>query len=306
MIFVALMVFSAVPANAAAPIETMPLWHLQVRITTGNTAAAGTDGTPALRFNSTTSGVRTLNPPSKSAFDAGHVDSYDLRLFGSPSEITMLRIGIAGNDDWCVKRVELWFNGRVAFAQDAVPGGACASIKAGTYLQYSSAELRANPAWTGYGTPPPLPTRMTVTDLRALVTSVSGSAMLSSAGVYWDPAVALTVTRKTPTSIGVSFGIRIVDPSGIESSFTAKVTYDAQLFVGTDGKLHVRKTNALCGIIVTPNGCYQYDMSNAVIAQLDTALSRMTATSPPPHYPLRFGVDAYATITWSRPPVIGP
>jgi len=258
----------------------------------GDTSSAGTNGNPAFRFNPTTTGVRALNPPSASAFDAGHVDTYDLRLFNTPSQITMLRIGIAGSDDWCVKKIELLFNGRVAFAQDAVPGGACAAINAGTYLEYSSSTLRNNPSWAGYGTPPALPSGMTAATLRAVATSVTGSAMLSSPGVRWDPAKPLTVVRKSSTTLGVSFGVVIYDPSGIESPFTATITYDVRLSVGSDGNLHATKTNASC--------CYHYSMSDAVVAHLDTSLSRMTAR-PAPHNPLRFAIDAFTNITWSYP-----
>ena len=56
-----------------------------------------------LRFNGTTTGVRTLNPRANSVFDRSQVAQYDLRLFDSPSQVTMLRIGIGGTDGWCIK-----------------------------------------------------------------------------------------------------------------------------------------------------------------------------------------------------------
>jgi hypothetical protein len=281
-------------SSAAVSIENMPLWRIQVRVTTGS---AGTDGHPAFRFNPSATGVRTLNPPSHTAFDANRVDTFDVRLFKSPSEITMLRVGLAGSDDWCVKKVELIFNGRLAFSRDAVPGGACATIRGGTYLEFSRTDLRTNPAWVNYGTPPSLPLRMTAATLRAHVTSVTGSTMLSAPGVHWNPAVAVQVVKKTNHSFKVTVGLTIVDPSGIESSFNEKITYDVVLVTGTDGRMHATKANASC--------CYHYGTSDAVVAQLDAALSRLTVRPTTSNNPLRFGVDAQTNINWSWVPVIG-
>lgn len=294
-LLLAMIIVGGGPANAQ-PIETMPLWRLQVRITTGTTAGAGTRVHPSLRFNNSASGTRALNPPSPTAFDANRVTTYDLRLFGSPSEITMLRVGIAGNDNWCIKRIDLLFNGRLAFRRTP-PGTGCDMVRAGTPLDISSTMLRSNSLWATYGAPPPLPTRMSATDLRALVTFVTGSAMLSATGrtVTWDRAVPVTVVRKTSRSVSVSFGVRVLDPSGVDAPETPRITYDIQFSVGTDGKLHAAKSNPSC--------CFHFEMSNAVVAQLDTALSRMTAR-PAPHDPLRFGVDAGANIIWRFTPVV--
>lgn len=287
--------FTAGPASAAGPVETMPLWRLQVRIVTGDTAAAGTIGKPALRFNGSSTGVRTINPPSSTAFGASRDTTHDLRLFDTPSQITMLRIGIASSDEWCIERVELLFNGRVAFAQDAVPGsgGACVSVRAGTYLEYSSAALRSNSAWTAYGRPPAYPSGLSAYSLRQIATGVTGSAMLTSAPytrVAWDTAVPLRVVRKSSTTLGVSFGVWIYDTSGIESPFRATIRYDVRLFVGVGDRLHAVKANPSC--------CYHYTMSDAVVTQLDTALSRMSVR-PGAAIPLRFAIDSLANITWS-------
>lgn len=295
LIAVATLGITAGPAAAAGAVETMPLWRLQVRIVTGDSSTAGTTGKPALRFNGSSTGVRTLNPPSSSAFSPSRSTLYDLRLFDTPSQITMLRIGIAGTDDWCIKRTELLLNGRVAFAQDAVPGGhgACVSIRGGTYLEYSSTALRSNPAWTAYGTPPAYPSGLTATSLRQITTGVTGSAMLTSAPytrVTWDTQVPLRVVRRSSTSLGVSFGVWILDTSGIESPFRATISYDVRLFVGGDGRLHAAKSNPSC--------CYHYTMSDTAVAQLDTALSRMSVR-PGAAIPLRFTIDPLANITWS-------
>jgi hypothetical protein len=296
---------SAAPANAAAAIETMPLSRLQVVITTGGTYNPadtvttddeGTDGNPALRFNGTTTGVRTLNPPARNAFDAGHVDTYDLRLFGSPSELTMLRIGIAGTDSWCVKKVELRFNGRSAFVRDAVPGGSsCVSLRGGSYLEYSSADLRNNPAWTAYGTPPALPSSMSASSLRTLVRDVTGSAMLAQPSLRWDPAVPFSVVRTSTSTVHVSFGLLEVDPTGIDGINIVRPSYIIGLYVGADGKLHatLRSWN-VSNVTIQP-----------VVTQLDAALSRMTARTAP-HDPLRFAVDTSTNINWSYTPVLAP
>lgn len=278
----------AAPATAAGPIETMPLWRLQVRVTTGDTASAATRGKPAFRFNSSSTGVRTLNPPSVTAFAGGGVDTFDLGLFDNPSQLTMLRIGIAGSDDWCIKKVELIFNQRVAFSQDAVAGGsACATVKAGTYLEYSSAQLRSNRFWANYGTPPAAPSSMTSATLRAMLSSVTGSAMLSSPGVTWDLTKPFTVVRRSQDSLGVSFGVVVRDSANVDS-VKETVTYDAQLFVGTDRRLHVRKINPSC--------CHHGTMSDTAITQLDQALTRMTRVDLGQR--VLFSIDANANISW--------
>lgn len=50
--------------SSAAVTETMPLYRVQVRISTGTVAGAGTTGRPSIRFNSSSTGVRTVNPRS--------------------------------------------------------------------------------------------------------------------------------------------------------------------------------------------------------------------------------------------------
>jgi hypothetical protein len=283
----------ALPAGAATTFETMPIWRLQVRITTGNSyfGTPGTNGIPAVRLNSTSDGVRVLNPPDSTSFDRGHVDTYDLRLLDTPSAITMLRVGIAGNDDWCIKDVSLIINNRLAFAGDAVPDSeGCKTIGPGTYVEFSSTDLRTNSAWVNYGTPPALPTRLAAVDLLAMVRSATGSAMTATPGVYWDSANPLKLATKTSRSIKVAYGIQVFDPAGIESPFKATITYDVRFFVAADGQLHALKENASC--------CYHGTMSDAVVTQLDKALSRMTAM-PLPHLPLTFAVDAVTNISWS-------
>jgi len=283
---------TAGPASAASAIETMPLWRLQVRVVTGDTASAGTTGTPAIRFNGSSTGVRSLNATGN-PWGVSHNTLYDLRLFDSPSQMTMLRVGVTGTDDWCIKRIELLFNGRVAFAQDAVPGsgGACASIRGGTYLEYSYADMRNNAAWTAYGTPPAYPRSLPATSLRQIVAGVTGSAMLSTGDnpkVRWDVERPLVIVRQTSTSVRISYGIRFSTP--VEPTNTAIISYDVRLFVGTDGLLHAAKANPSC--------CYHYTMSDAVVAQLDTALSRMSVRPGAP-IPLRFTIDSLTNISWS-------
>ena len=183
LMVVSALVGVASPASATSAIETMPLWRLQVRVTTGDTDTAGTNGNPAFRFNSTLAGVRTLNPPSITAFDRGRVDTYDLRLLDSPSQITMLRVGIAGNDDWCVKRVELLFNGRVAFAEELKPatwwrlrhdqGGA---LTLSFLLRYSAQQRCLERVRQSASAPQ----RHQHGTALTIATSVTGSAMLSS------------------------------------------------------------------------------------------------------------------------------
>jgi hypothetical protein len=207
----------AAPAEAATTIETMSLWRLQVRITTGSNVNEGTDGHPAIRFNSSSTGVRTLNPQSKAAFDRGHIDKYDLRLLDSAKQIQMLRIGIA-SDRWCIAKLELLLNNRVAFADTprdspfTLRDESC--VEPGTNLEYSSFQLRHNSEWLEYGTPPSLPHGLGATNLRRLVSSVTGSAMLATPEYQWNRSVPVSITRRTSYTFRVTFGILVLDPNG--------------------------------------------------------------------------------------------
>jgi hypothetical protein len=82
----------------------------------------------------------------------------------------------------------------------------------------------------------------------------------------------------------------ISDPSGVESPFGVLITYDVRLYVGQDGNLHAVKSNASC--------CYHYSMSDHAVAQVDTALARMSAR-PALHAPLRFTIDSLANVIWT-------
>jgi hypothetical protein len=283
-------VIGAAPAKAATTIETMPLWRLQVRITTATNLGDGTDGHPAIRFNPSSTGVRTLNPQSTAAFDRGHVDTYDLRLLDSAKQITMLRLGIA-SDRWCIKKVELLFNNRIAFADEPGQRGC---VQPGTNLDYNSSQLRHNSKWLNYGTPPALPHGLSATNLRALVSSVTGSAMLATPDYWWNRAVPVSITRTNSSTLRVSFGILVFD--GVVDTREETVTYDVRLFRGSDGRLHAKTAS--------PAGPNDGTMVDAVVAQLNKSLSRMTARPQPPN-PLRFGIDAFTNITWSYTPVIG-
>lgn len=281
------------PAEAAGGIESMPLWRVQVRVITGDTESAGTTGKPAFRFNGTSTGVRTLNPPSTTAFGKSQESTHDLRHFDTPSQMTMLRIGIAGTDEWCIRKTELILNNRVAFSQEAVPGSPkeCKPIRGGTYLEYSYSQMRNNPSWRDFGSPPALPSGMSAATMHQMVTSVTGSAMLSSPlgiVVTWDPARPLRIVRRTTTTVAVSYGV-IVYATG-ESPEKAVISYDLRLYVGGDGNLHAFKTNASC--------CHHYSMTDNALAQVNTALSRMSAR-PAPHAPLRFTIDSFANVSWT-------
>lgn len=212
--------------------------------------------------------------------------------------MTMLRVGVSGSDPWCIRRTELLLNGRVAFGQDAVPNAdgtqstRCRSITGGTLLSYSSAALRSNPAWTSY-LRPTQPTSMSAAMFAQMVTAMTGSAMLSNTpglAVSWNTAVPFTTVRRSSTTLGVSFGITFTDLSGVEPPNTALISYDVRLSVGSDGRLHAAKANPSC--------CYHFAMSDAAVAQIDTALSRMSARPLAP-IALRFAVDSAKNINWS-------
>jgi hypothetical protein len=288
---------TAVRAAAVDPIETMPLWRVQVRITTGTVPDAATKGHPAIRFNPTTTGVRTLNPQSPTAFSRGREVTHDVRLFNDASQITMLRLGIAGADNWCVQKVQLVLNDRIAFSW-VVSGGTCARIEQGARnLDFSFADLRNNPAWKAYGQPPALPRRMSLADLRARIASVTGSAILTMPRVSWDLLTPVRVFRKTSTTVGVTYALMARD----RFPFTARkvpITFDVRFSVGFfDGKLHSEMRNPV------PTD-YAGRASGPAVADLNTALTRMT-TVPLPHPPLSFGVDAGANLSWRFVPVVG-
>jgi hypothetical protein len=279
-------VLGSPPASASAPIETMPLWRVQVRVAT---SLYGTDGHPAIRFNSSSTGVRTLNPPATSAFDAGTDETHDVKLFGTPSEITMLRIGI-DTGQWCLKKVDLVLNGRVAFSYDSAqhPGDVwplgCYLVKPGKYLEFSSADLRGSAQWQSYAVPP-LPTALPGSQLRATVSDVTGSTLLGLPPAVWNSAVPLTVADVDTKTVRYSYG---VSPDPVEF-YSETPVFLVRYFIGGDGRLHAK--------LVSATACSSTcDLAGPVITQLNTALNRMTAF-PTPH-PLTFSVDSGANLTW--------
>lgn len=278
------------PASAATAIETMPLWRVQVRIKTASTDDGKTTGTPAVRLNPTQAGVWWLyTPPTH--LTQGRVYTYDLRPLATPAEITMLRIGVDGDNKWCLEKVELLLNNRPAFA-DSTPRCVGAG---GINIDYSWPTLRNSSAWRNYGAPPPLPSGLNAADLQAIVTDVTGAALRARPNVEWDALRPLTVRRKSPTSVTVSFGAW-GPPDDPRDDWLHKITYDVQMYVGPDGKLHALKTNASGN---------DFRTGDAVAAHLNIALSRMTDV-PAPHPPLYFNVGALANIAWSYvPPIEG-
>jgi hypothetical protein len=292
---------SAGPAGAAGPIERMPLWRLQVRITAIGAPAED----PVLRFNRNTTGVRTMKPRSISAYIPARAQKYDLRLFDSPSRITMLRLGIPGSEPWCVKKVELFFNGRLAFDDlvtnaDTTDDHEC-RIKGGTYIEYTSVRLRSDDKWTSYGSPPPLPTRLRAEDLWSIVTGVTGSTLESFPFIYWDIAVPLDIVRLTASTFRVSFGINVSPPG---DNVQAKVSFRVRLFVGPEGRL--RATNL--GVPLCTPACQgrEEPLMDRVVAHLNTALNRLTIRPVGEQDPLSFGMDALTNIAWRWGPVVKP
>ncbi len=116
-----------------------------------------------------------------------------------------------------------------------MPGGACATIKAGSYIEFSSAALRSNPACVGYGTPPQLPSGISHGLVSVMSTSVTGSAMLSSPLVDWDRSAPLTGTRRSSTALAIAFGVITYDAAGLETPAKVTVTHDVQLYRRAEG-----------------------------------------------------------------------
>lgn len=300
---------AAAPASAAGPIERMPLWRLQVVITTVGNSDDGDgagDGTPMLRLNRTATGVRVLNPRASKAFEpipglGARVDRYDLRLLDSPSRITMLRLGIAGDGGWCVRKIELLFNGKPAF-RDRIDKDRC-RITPAKPLEYTSAQLRSNALWAGFS-PPPLPRRLDRVDLEEIVTGVTGSTLRSLSGTDWDRAVPLTIARLTSKTFRVRFGIWVALDDSAGDSFRVRVSHVVRLFAGPEGRLRATGIGASCSPAC--NNHQEVALSDAVVAQLNTALNRLTVRPAGETDPLSFGMDALKNIAWRWVPVIRP
>ena len=276
------------PASAAtgAVPEAMPIWRLRVEVTTGTSSGGGTAAIPAVRINGTSGGVTNLHTWSPNSFGAGAVTSYDLGLVATPADITMLRFGIPTNDDWCIRSVRLFINDRVAFSENAAPGGiSCVTVRSGgVNLEWSSTALRSNPAWLAYGPAPTRPSSLSFGSLCDRTLSAIGSAMPSNTD--WVRSVAPTFQRLSSTTLRVSYVVKISPP--IDSPFQARITYDVKLEGGSLIRL-VRSGGPTA---------YEGSMVTAAITQNDLALQRITAD------PLRLGTllpsfDGSSNVVWS-------
>lgn len=276
------------PSHAVGVIENMPLWRLQIRVVTSSVGGdPGTTGTPALRLNSSSAGVWWLNPDKPSRFTRGDSTTYDLGLLKTPSQITMLRLGVTGSDKWCVRLIELRLNGRVAFSK-APPTGTC--IRGGRYYEYSSTAIRNDPRWRTYGTPPARPTTMSAAHLRTLIEHTIGSRMPKAH--YWGTKRPnITITRLSSTLFRV--GVRLNIDDGADKNW-ANPLFWVRLYRGADGLLHARAAASQDNRISGP-----------VVVQLDAALSRMSQRSPIwLHIPVtRFWMTTTTAIGWSYEPV---
>jgi len=136
--------------------EEMPLYRVQLKITTGSSHDAGSDDPVYVQVNEGNEKfylVRGMNN-----FVEGSTVEYDVLIddIKKVEHIKFLRFGIQGGDGVCFKKVELLFNFEVVFSKEySGETGFCmdnGSSALPSSLQIAGSELRNSPNWNFLGT----------------------------------------------------------------------------------------------------------------------------------------------------------
>ncbi|MFK7935952.1 MAG: RICIN domain-containing protein [Saprospiraceae bacterium] len=98
------------PENLRPAFENIPVWRLQLRVKTNGSDKANTDSEVYVQLNSR--GGRYYLDKGGNDREKNQVDTYDIVDAGVKSirDIQFLKLGINGNDGWCVRSVELLVN----------------------------------------------------------------------------------------------------------------------------------------------------------------------------------------------------
>jgi len=173
---------TAADTLASGPDENMPIWRVQLRVSTTTSSGAGTDDDVRVQLNSINS---TWLDYARNDFEAGDVFYYDLSLVGVRRlrDITMLSIQKDGTDKWGLGTAALYINGVAIFTATLNQWINNDGVHYPDHT-FSSTVLRSNSLWTAYRTPLN-PAYISVADLANAAEASHGNTMLNNVGYEW-------------------------------------------------------------------------------------------------------------------------
>lgn len=144
-----------IPLTLTAPaFEEMPIYRLQLRLTTGRKNDAGTDHAVFVQMNNRRDSFYLARGIDN--FEEGTTETYDvmLRSVKKVKDIDYIRFAVNGDDGMCFKKVELLLNncGSPVYSKSyGGDRGACFDRGSSSPTLYiAGTELRASPNWS-YG-----------------------------------------------------------------------------------------------------------------------------------------------------------
>ena len=173
--------------------EEMPVYRLQLKLTTGTTNDAGTDNPVYVQINNADEKFYLVRGVDN--FVAGKTATYEVLIdsIKKVKDIDFIRFGIKGDDGVCLKKVELILNEHLVYGKEyAGNKGTCidnGSSEHPATVRISGTELRASTKWNYSGARNTMwrpPTVITSVWLQAMIEAAIGNQIYQEGGsVKW-------------------------------------------------------------------------------------------------------------------------
>jgi hypothetical protein len=210
--------------------EERSVWRARVRMRTSTQSGSSSDAAVQVRLQGPI-GLNLAAPTGNETWIDTPIDDfaggsdvwYELSTkgLGDVSDVTQLTIDVEGNDNLCLREVELELNGEQAFLLDN-GAGPCTNVTDAANLFITHAQLRASPEWQSMEAPE-RPAAMEYEWLDALVTSTVGDAIHGYDVQFMEP----TIDIANPSVENLdSHTRRYVYAFWYESIFPLTVTFD--------------------------------------------------------------------------------
>jgi hypothetical protein len=195
---------------AATLSESLPVYRVQLRTTTCNLPAAGTDNAVHVKLNPANG---TWLDYSHDDFERGASFTYDLGLDNITflGDISMLQISKNGGDAWCLRNLKLYVNNDLIFERSYPASGRWlggARRGKGTLL-IPAERLRGDRNWAAYRPSLP-PDRIARDELESRIESAVGNALYGHR-VTWRRlrGEAVELTRAGRLTYGGELGLEV-------------------------------------------------------------------------------------------------
>jgi hypothetical protein len=173
--------------------EEMPVYRLQLKLTTGTTNDAGTDDPVYVQMNSSDEKFYLVKGIDN--FVAGKTETYEVLIdsIKKVKDIDFIRFGIKGDDGVCLKKMEVILNEHLVFSKEyAGNKGTCidnGSSEHPATVRINGTELRASTKWNYSGARNTMwrpPTGITNVWLQRMIEAAIGNQIYQEGGsVKW-------------------------------------------------------------------------------------------------------------------------